>query len=403
MVFQSDRGNEYEKIKAGLKGRNLPLLFLDLEIFHSNLAVIEKQLSGLKIRFASKSIRSSGILKKIMDFSTIPKGILCYCPREAVFLSNEGFDDLLVAYPTTQAPLIRDVGKEILKGKKIILMVDSLYHLDIIQKVGEELGITYPVSLDIDVSLVLPGLNFGVYRSPLRNLKIIKEFISAVKKMNRIKIIGIMGYEAQVAGLGDFNPAQGIKNPIIRFLKKRSIDHVRKLRGSIVKVMTEEGFNLEFINGGGTGSINSTKLDPVVTEISVGSGIYSPVLFDYYLDYLFRPSLFYALEVSREPYPNILTLTGGGYMASGSIGRDRLPVPILPQGLSLTENEGVGEVQTPILVKGNKGNLRIGDPVIFRHAKSGEVCERFKEIWLYSGGKLIDSVPTYRGMGMCFI
>ena len=104
----------------------------------------------------------------------------------------------------------------------------------------------------------------------------------------------------------------------------------------------------------------------------------------------------------RKPAPGIATALGGGYPASGPAGRDRLPRPYLPAGLRLDRREAAGEVQTPLLGPAAAG-LRVGDRVWFRHAKAGELCERFDVVHLVRGGELVDSVPTYRGEGRTFL
>ena len=43
--------------------------------------------------------------------------------------------------------------------------------------------------------------------------------------------------------------------------------------------------------------------------------------------------------------------------------------------------------------------LELGDPVIFRHAKAGELAERFNEYLLVAGDQLVGRAPTYRGLG----
>ena len=89
-------------------------------------------------------------------------------------------------------------------------------------------------------------------------------------------------------------------------------------------------------------------------------------------------------------------------MASGEPGWDRLPVPWWPQGLSLLKMEGAGEVQTPLRCPSDV-SLVVGDPVFFRHAKAGELAERFNEYLLIREGKLVAVEPTYRGEGRCFL
>ena len=48
-------------------------------------------------------------------------------------------------------------------------------------------------------------------------------------------------------------------------------------------------------------------------------------------------------------------------------------------------------------------SLSIGDRVYLRHAKAGELCERFDALHLVEGGEIVDVVPTYRGEGKAFL
>ena len=159
---------------------------------------------------------------------------------------------------------------------------------------------------------------------------------------------------------------------------------------------------LRFVNGGGTGSIERTAAEPAVTEVTAGSGFYAPALFDDYSAFSFRPAAMFAAPVVRKPEPGVATLLGGGYPASGPAQRDRLPRPHLPAGLRLDPFEGAGEVQTPVRGRAAAG-LEIGDRVYLRHAKAGELCERFDRLYLVAGDSIVDEVPTYRGEGRCFL
>jgi D-serine deaminase-like pyridoxal phosphate-dependent protein len=57
-------------------------------------------------------------------------------------------------------------------------------------------------------------------------------------------------------------------------------------------------------------------------------------------------------------------------------------------------------VQTPVIGSA-AASLRIGANVYLRHAKAGELCERFNSLYLISGGVVVDEAPTYRGEGRC--
>jgi len=139
-----------------------------------------------------------------------------------------------------------------------------------------------------------------------------------------------------------------------------------------------------------------------VTEVAAGSGFFAPALFDHYSRFTLTPAAGFALPVVRKPGPELATALGGGYLASGPGDAARLPVPWLPPGLELDIEEGAGEVQTPLLGPA-AADLAVGDRVYMRHAKAGELCERFEVLHLVEGERIVDVVPTYRGEGKAFL
>lgn len=393
----------YQYYNQLFKEEQLPLAFCDLDLLDKNCADIAKRAAGDKtLRIASKSLRSVPILKRILDSNPIYKGIMCYSGNEALFLIEEGLDDLLLGYPIVNKKEIQNICLATKSGKKIILMTDSETHLQLINTIAKEINVIQPVCIDIDMSTNFPGLHFGVLRSPLTSIEKAKKLIDSFEKYSNISLSGVMGYEAQVAGLGENNPVNGIKNYIIPSLKKYSIVDYSKRREAIVKYIQSKGHTLDLVNAGGTGSIESSMKETWVTEITVGSGFYSPALFDYYEHFKHQPAVGFAVQIVRQPKENYFTCLGGGYIASGTVGIDKQPKPYLPDGIKLTDNEGTGEVQTPFKYKGSE-KINIGDAILFRHSKAGELCERFNELHLISNGKITNIIPTYRGQGKCFL
>src|SRR5699024_8796210 len=213
-----------------------------------------------------------------------------------------------------------------------------------------------------------------------------------------IHVDGMMGYEAQIAGVTDNDPNYRLKGKLVRQLKHKSLREIQRKRKKISIYMHKQFPQLRFINGGGTGSLQFTAKEKNITEVTVGSGFYQSHLFDKYKDFTYHPAAGFAIEVTRIPEEGIYTCHGGGYVASGAIGHDRLPEVYLPKEAKLTKNEGAGEVQTPILYKGPL-KLKHGDPVFLRHSKAGELCERFNSLHIIEGNKHVGIVSTYRGDG----
>jgi D-serine deaminase-like pyridoxal phosphate-dependent protein len=290
-------------------------------------------------------------------------------------------------------------------GKTISLMADSIEHLKAMSETGTKAGVKLKACIDVDMSYRPAGskLHLGVRRSPLRTIDDVMVFVKYSQNLSGVEIDSLMGYEAHVASLEDDIPGQGLQNFIKRSIKKLSVLELTKRRDSVVSALKKEGVTLRTVNGGGSGSLVSSGSDPDLTEVTAGSAFYCPALFHHFKEVRFKPAAFFALQVVRKPAPGIITCHGGGYAASGSAGLDRLPVPVMPEGLKLLPMEGAGEVQTPLILPDGCPNLEIGDPIFFQHAKAGELCERFNELYMIKNGKIVDKVKTYRGEGYAFL
>ncbi|MGN7469169.1 amino acid deaminase/aldolase [Brevibacillus sp. SAFN-007a] len=391
---------DYRYYQSAFSGIPKPFAFVDLDLLEQNAEQIGLQSNGKPIRIATASIRSIGILKHLLQLDDCFSGLLCFSAPEALHLCAAGFDDLLMGCPVWEKSWLVALGEQIQQGRTLTLLIDSASHVEHLEQIAREQGVIFPVCLDIDMSTDIAGLHFGVWRSPLRSLEKAVALASRVASSRHLSLDGIMGYEAQIAGIGDRYPRQFFKNSLIRLLKQLSVKEVAHRRAELVKAIAGLGISLRFVNGGGTGSLHHTAKEDAVTELTAGSGFYSPGLFDYYQDFHFQPAAGFALEIIRKPAEHIYTCAGGGYVASGSAGADRLPRPYLPKGVRLIPDEGAGEVQTPIQYRGME-TLQLGDPVFFRHAKAGELCERFSRLYCVSGGKVVAHLTTYRGDGLC--
>lgn len=391
------------QLAALLRQEHLPAAIVDLDAFDRNAArmALQVQSSGKAIRVATKSLRVPELLRRALDRGAPYRGLMCYSAREAAYLHGEGFQDLLVAYPTLQSGELRLLKGVHLQDGKISLVVDGPENLRAVAEAMRGCEKPFPVIIEIDASLRLFGAHLGVRRSPIRTPADLERMIDAVLAYPSLAIGGVMSYEAQVAGLGDRNPFKPLLNPVASLVRKISVRSVSRRREEIRRVFERKKIPLPLFNGGGTGSLSYASHEPALTELAAGSGLFCPHLFDYYSNFDAEPAAFFALEVVRASDPGFVTCQGGGYIASGEPGWDRVPVPVEPTGLKLVPAEGCGEVQTPLRVPSNV-SLRPGDAVVFRHAKAGELFERFTEVLLVSGGKITGRTRTYRGLGLSF-
>jgi D-serine deaminase-like pyridoxal phosphate-dependent protein len=392
---------DYAYYRRALAGLRLPAAFIDLDCLDANLDSLRKRAGALPIRLVTKSIRSVAMIRRLLRAGPFVRGLLCYSPAEAAWLAEQGFDDLVVAYPSVEPSEISAVAQQIRAGRSITLMVDHAAQIDRIDALAAAADVVMPLAIDLDMSSDFPAIRFGVYRSPVDGAASALSLAGQIARRPHLRLDGLMGYEGQIAGLMDDIPGQALKNRLVRFLKRRSIAEVNARRHDTVAALAKAGHRLRFVNGGGSGSFESTRQDSSVTELAAGSGFYLPTLFDHYAAFQGVPAAGFALPITRVPRPGMVTCSGGGYSASGPAGPNRLPRPWLPEGCSLVANEGAGEVQTPVR-HADSVDLTIGDPLLFRHAKSGELCEHFNELLLIRAGEVVERVPTYRGAGKCF-
>jgi D-serine deaminase-like pyridoxal phosphate-dependent protein len=392
------RERAYEELERVFAGVDAPFALVDLDALWSNGREMLGRARGTPIRVASKSVRCRSLLAAILDTPGF-HGLMTFTLPESLWLHGHGFHDLLLAYPSADRAALTELARLDAEGAPI-LMVDSVEHLDYIEAaISGERSRPIRVCLELDTGWWPLGgrLKVGAKRSPVRTPQQAQALAREIVSRPGFELAALMGYEAHIAGVGDRPLDKRLQGRLIRAMKRRSVAELAERRAAVVAAVREVA-PMPIVNGGGTGSVHTTSDEEAITEVTAGSGFFAPLLFDRYSDFTLTPAAMFAMPVVRRPSGGVATLLGGGYPASGGAGRDRLPAPYLPRGLRLDPHEGAGEVQTPV-IGAAAASLRIGDRVYLRHAKAGELCERFDALYLVRGGEIVDEVPTYRGEG----
>ncbi|HVE67418.1 MAG TPA: amino acid deaminase/aldolase [Solirubrobacteraceae bacterium] len=376
-----------------------PFALLDLDALWANAADMERRAAGKPMRLASKSLRCREVQRRVLERPGWT-GTLAFTLPEALWLAEEGWDDLVVAYPTVDRAALRRLATGPAR-ERVTVMVDSVAPLHLIGSVAGAGSVR--VCIDVDAGWAPLGgrVRIGAKRSPVRTPDAAAALAREIAARPEVELDGVMAYEAQIAGVGDRPPGRPVRGLALRAIQRLSARELAARRGAVVEAVGAVA-PLRFVNGGGTGSLHTTTREPAVTEIAAGSGLYGPTLFDAYRAFAPRPAALFALPVVRKPARSIATALGGGYLASGPADAARLPRPFRPEGLRLDPQEGAGEVQTPLL-GGPARDLAVGDRVWFRHAKAGELCERFDRLYLVEGDAVVEELPTYRGEGRTFL
>ncbi|WP_406859839.1 amino acid deaminase/aldolase [Streptomyces sp. HUAS MG47] len=390
----------YDRATAHL---DAPVAIVDLEAFDANADDLVRRAAGKPIRVASKSVRCRALLERALAREGF-EGIMSFTLDESLWLARAGFEDVLLAYPSADRAGFAALASDEKLAAAVTVMVDDPAQLELIDQARNGGSETIRVCLELDTSLRLLGgrVRIGARRSPLRTPAQLAELARSVARRPGFRLVGVMAYEGHVAGVGDAVGGRPLRSRAIRLMQAAARKELAARRAAVVRAVRAVAPDLEFVNGGGTGSVQHTAAEDAVTEIAAGSGLYVPRLFDHYTSFDGRPAAVFAQPVVRRPGVGVVTVLGGGYPASGAAGRDRLPVPYLPEGLRYDPQEGPGEVQTPLLGPA-ADDLLIGDKVWFRHAKAGELCERFDRLHLVEGDRITATVPTYRGEGQTFL
>ncbi|KND27395.1 amino acid deaminase/aldolase [Streptomyces acidiscabies] len=398
-VRAADRAR-YDRATAHL---DAPLAIVDLDAFDANAEDLRRRAGGKPVRVASKSVRCRALLERVLARDGFA-GLMSFTLAESLWLARSGFEDVLLAYPSADRTGYGELAADPKLAAAVTVMVDDVAQLDLIDAARGDGREVIRVCLELDTALQMLGgrIRVGARRSPLRTPTQLADFARTVTRRQGFKLVGIMAYEGHIAGVGDAVSGRPFRSRAIRLMQSTARRELAERRAEVVRAVRAVAPDLEFVNGGGTGSVESTVAEDAVTEVAAGSGLYVPRLFDNYTSFTGRPAALFAQPVVRRPGVGVVTVLGGGYPASGAPGVDRLPVPYLPEGLKYDPQEGPGEVQTPLL-GAPADDLLIGDKVWFRHAKAGELCERFDQLHLIEGDTVTETVPTYRGEGHTFL
>ncbi len=394
--------DDHARLERIFEGHDAPFALVDLDAMWSNAAEMLSRSSGKPVRVASKSVRSRPVLERIFDHDERFRGLMTFTLDETLWLHGHGFRDLLLAYPTADRAALAELGRLEGDGRPIV-MVDSAEQLDLIAAAAAAPAAPIRLCIEFDTGFHMAGglVKIGPKRSPIRTPEQAAALATEIAARDGLELAGLMGYEGHIAGVGDRPLGKPLQGSAIRRMQRSSAKEIAERRADIVTAVQAVS-PVELVNGGGTGSLHTTSAEHAVTELTAGSGFFAPTLFDRYSSFTLRPAAMFALPVVRRPGPGTVTLLGGGYHASGAAGKDRLPEPYLPAGLKLDSMEGAGEVQTPVSGEA-AAPLRVGDNVYMRHAKAGELCERFDSLYLVQGDEVVDEVATYRGEAKTFL
>lgn len=172
-----DQNSEYFRFREIILARRLPLAFVDLDKFDRNIAFVAstQRNTGKTIRVHSRSVRCLDLLKRIFDLvDDVYKDVMTISMEETAYLTENGLDDFIVAYPTVQSSDMELLAEMTRKGVQVSLMADSMEQLAAMSAAGQKAGVKIKACLEIDMtyrSLNARGIHLGLRRSPVRSVE----------------------------------------------------------------------------------------------------------------------------------------------------------------------------------------------------------------------------------------
>ena len=344
----------YERYEEIFKDVQAPFAFLDLDAVWSNAADMLRRAHGKPIRIASKSVRCRPVLERLLDLDRgLPGGPRASpCPRRCGCGSRACATSSL-AYPTADGACLTRLARLTAERPRRGAGGDG--------RLGRAPG------PDRGVRGLVRGADPG--RDRHRRLLVAagrhasrsapsarrcgppsrpRHWRARSSGASGIRLVGLMAYEGQIAGVGDDGPRQGDHQPPDRAMQSASAKDVRERRAEMVTAVSEVA-QLEFVNGGGTGSIEQTAAEWAVTEVAAGSGFYAPILFDHYRAFDAEPGRdVRAAGRAASRLPGWRPRWAAATWPPAWAPRTGCPSPTCPPGLRLDPLEGAGEVQTPL-------------------------------------------------------
>src|ERR1700723_105454 len=215
-----------------------PFAVVHLAAFDANARDLVRRANGVPIRVVSKSLRCRHLIERALARPGY-RGVMSYSLAEALWLHATGTtDDLLVAYPTADRASLRALAADDAARQHITVTIDSAAHLDFIDAT---LGAGHPVirvCLDLDMSWrplpYGPVVQVGTWRSPLRTPAQAALFAETILGRPGFSLVGVLGYEGQIAGLGDAPPGRPVRAALVQAMQARSSAELNERRAAAV-------------------------------------------------------------------------------------------------------------------------------------------------------------------------
>ncbi|KAL0945042.1 metal-activated pyridoxal enzyme [Colletotrichum truncatum] len=232
-----------------------PSMVVDLDLMEGNIKKLFDTLlpTGRNIRPHLKTTKSAIIARKLVAAGAT--GCCVAKVSEAEAITAAGFDDILITCEIIGTQKVKRLVDLFRKNRGIRIVVDSEVGATAINQALAQSNIDEPISTLID-------LDVGLHRTGVAPGEPALALAKHISTLTHLRLIGIQGYEGHLQHLHDREDRMQQCFKSMRTLTDTA-DQLRR-----------EGFTVDVVTTGGTGTGEFCATVPGVTELQPGSFIF---------------------------------------------------------------------------------------------------------------------------------
>lgn len=238
-----------------LEDLDTPSMIVDLDLMEANIAKLMDQLlpTGVYIRPHLKTTKSPILARKLIEAGA--KGCCVAKLSEAEVIAEGGIEDLLITSEIVGPIKVGRLVELFRQHPQIKIVIDSPQGANAIDEALAQAGIETPIQ-------VLVNLNVGQNRTGIIPGEPALALSRHIATLPHLKIIGVQGYEGHLQHVHE------------RQEREEKCRAAMALLTGTADLLRQNGFNIETVTTGGTGTAEFCANFPGITEVQPGSFIF---------------------------------------------------------------------------------------------------------------------------------
>ena len=243
----------HPQIGDSLDTLDTPSMVVDLTLMEENIARLMERLRGkrVQVRPHLKTVKSPELARRLLAAGAV--GGCVAKVSEAEVMAEGGVDDLLITTEIVGGPKLRRLVDLVRVHPRIKVVVDSVVGAEALNKVMQDAGVEVDALLDLNVGQNRCGVMPGEEALTLARY---------VRKLSNVHLVGVQGYEGHLQHIHDAEE------------RVRRCQQAMGLLTETAAQLKAEGFAIEVVTTGGTGTAEICADCEGVTEVQPGSFIF---------------------------------------------------------------------------------------------------------------------------------